>query len=151
MESIFWANNRPTSTEDETSTENSYYPKSETETEISGTKIERSVETIEDQIKYLQISKNEFKSENRKLEFEIKRLQEKLARLTTENGAAEDTRIKLENELLTCKSRIDQLEDDIRLLEMQKRKYQTESQEKQAQLETYQKENNALIKCKLFG
>ena len=149
MESIFWANNRPTST-DETSTESSFYPKSETETEISETKSERSGETIEDQIKYLQISKNEIKSENRKLEFEIKRFQEKSARLTTENGAAADTRIKLENELLTCKSRIDQLEDDIRLLEIQKNKYQTESQEKQAQLEKYQKENNALIKCKLL-
>ena len=74
-----------------------------------------------------------------------------MARLTTENGAAEDTRIKLENELLTSKSRIDQLEDDIRLLKIQKNKYQTESQEKQAQLETYQKENNALIKCEFVG
>ena len=158
MKSIFWANNRPR-TEDETSTENSFYPKSESETvspnkyrdTVSGTKSERSLETIEDQIKNLQISKNEFKSENRKLEFEIKRFQEKLARLTTENGAAEDTRIKLENELLTCKSRNDQLEDDIRLLEIQKNKYQTELQEKQAQVETYEKENNALIKCKLLG
>ena len=151
MNSIFWANNRPTSTEDETSTEKSYYPKSETETEILGSKIEQPTETFEDQIKILESSKIVLKNENRKVEYKVKRLQEKLARLTTEIGAVEDSRIQLENELINCKSRIDQLESDNRLLEIQKNKYQTESQEKQAQLETYQKENNALIKCKLFG
>ena len=54
--------------------------------------------------------------------------------MTIENGAAEDSRIQLENELLTCKSRNDQLESDIRLIEIQNKKYLTESQEKQAQL-----------------
>ena len=151
MKSIFWANNRPTSTEGETPTENSYYPKSETETEISGGKTEQSVEIIDDQIKDLELSRNELKNENRKLEFQIKRYQKNLARLTTENGAAENERIELESELLTCKSRNDQLESDVRLLEIQKKKYQTESQEKQAQLEKYEKENNALVKCKLLG
>ena len=97
------------------------------------------------------MSKIELKNENRKLEYQIKRYQKKnVARLTTENGAAENERIELENELLTCKSRIDQLESDIQLLEIQKKKYQTESKEKQAQLETYQTENNALKKCKLL-
>ena len=56
-----------------------------------------------------------------------------------------------EKELSICKSRNDQLESDNRWLEIQKTKYQTESQKKQAQLEIYQKENNALIKCKHFG
>ena len=151
MNSIFWANNRPTSTEDETSTKNSYYPRSDTETEISGENSEQSAEIIEDQIKNFELSKIELKNENRKLEYQIKRYQKNVARLTTENGAAENERIELENELLTCKSRIDQLESDIRLLEIQKKKYQTESQEKQAQLEKYETENNALIKCKLLG
>ena len=41
----------PTSTEDETASEKSYYPKSEIETEILETKNEQPTETIEDQIK----------------------------------------------------------------------------------------------------
>ena len=151
LQSIFWANNRPTSTEDETSTENSYYPKSETETEISRTGSEQPVEIIDNQIKNLELSKIELKSENRKLEYKIQRFQEKLAILTTENGATENSRIQLENELINCKSRNDQLESDILLLGIQKKKYQTESQEKQAQLEKYEKENNVLKKCKLLG
>ena len=150
FQSIFWANNRPTSTEDETSTENSYYPKSETETEISEPKNDPPTETLEDQIRNLELSKNELKNENRKLEYKIKRFQTNLARLTAENGAAENERIDLENELLNCKSTIDMLESDNRRLETQKKKYQTESQEKQAQLETCEKEKNALIKCKVF-
>ena len=86
LQSIFWANNRPTSTEDETSTENSYYPKSESETEIPGTKSEQAVEIIHDQIKNLGLSKIYLRNENRKLEYKIKRFQEKLSRLTIENG-----------------------------------------------------------------
>ena len=148
MKSTFWANNRPTSTEDETSTEISYYPKSETETEAE---CEQPEENIDNQIKKLELSKIELKNENRKLEYKIKRYQKNLARLTTENGAGENERIELENELLTCKSRNDQLESDVRLLEIKKKKYQTESQEKQAQLEKYEKDNNAMIKCKLLG
>ena len=101
-------------------------------------------------MKNLALSKIELKNENRKLEFKIKRFQTNLARLTAENGAAENERIDLENELLNCKSHIDQLESDIQLLQIQKNKYQIESQERQAQLETYEKERNALIKCKIF-
>ena len=149
LKRIHWANNRPTSTEDETSTENSYYPKSQSETEISGPKREKSEENIDNQIKNLELSKIELKNENRKLEYRIKRYQKNLARLTTENGAGENERIELENELLTCKSRIDQLEIDNRLLEIEKKKYQTESQEKQAQLEKYEKVLE-LTKCKLL-
>ena len=151
LKRIFWANNRPTPTEDETSTANSYYPESETETEISQTGMELPEEIIEDQIQNLELSKIELMNKNRKLEYEIIRFQEKLARLMTENGAAEDTRLQLVNELLTCKSQNDQLKIDNRRLEIQKKKYQTESQEKQAQLEKYQKDNNAMIKCKLLG
>ena len=201
LKSIFWANNRPTSTEDETSTENSYYPKSETETEISEPKNDPPTETLEDQIRNLELSKNELKNENRRLKLKIKRHEKNLARLTTENEAAVKERIELEdkllsrndqlesdirrlendirrlefqrnryqteskqeqletyenekidlkNELLNCKSTIDRLESDNRRLETQKKKYQTESQEKQAQLETCEKEKNALIKCKVF-
>ena len=123
MKSIFWANIRPTSTEDETSTENSHHPKTETETAISGTKSEQAVEIIHDQIKNLELSKNDLKNENRKLEFKVKRFQEKLTRLTIENGAVEDSRIQLENELLTCKSRIDQLVTENRRLEIKEKKY----------------------------
>ena len=101
-------------------------------------------------MKNLALSKIELKNENRKLEYKIKRYQTNLARLTAENGAAENERIDLENELLNCKSHIDQLENDIQLLQIQKNKYQIESQEKQAQLETCEKEKNALIKCKVF-
>ena len=150
LKSIFWANNRPTSTEDETSTENSYYPKSETETEISEPKNDPPTETVDDQIRNLELSKNELKNNNRRLELTIKRFQENVARMTTEIGAAEESRIQIENEFLNCKSTIDGLESDIRRLEFQKKKYQTESQEKQAQLETCEKEKNALIKCKVF-
>ena len=120
----FWKNERPSSTEYETATENSYNLKNETDTEISETKSEQPTETIENQINNLELSKIELKSENRKLEYRINRFQEKLARLTTENGAAEDIRIQMENELVNCKSRIDQLESGNRLLEMQKNKYQ---------------------------
>ena len=80
----FWKNERPSSTEYETATENSYYPKSETDTEISGTKIEQPTETLEDQIKILELSKIELENENRKLEYKVKRYQKNLARLTTE-------------------------------------------------------------------
>ena len=131
----FWKNERPSSTEYETATENSYNLKSETNTEISETKSEQPTETIEDQLKNLELSKIELKSENRKLEYRIKRLQEKLARSTTENGAAEDIRIQMEDELIDCKSRIDQLVAENRQLETEKTKYQAESKEKQAQLE----------------
>ena len=147
----FWENERPTSTEDETSTENSFYPKSETETEVSIPESERRAETIEDKMKNQELSKIELKNENRKLEYTIKRYQKNLARLTTENGAAENERIELENELLACKSHNDQLESDFRILEIEKMKYQTESKGKQAQLDTYEKQNHALIKCKFFG
>ena len=144
MKRTFWANYRPTSTEDETSTENSYYPRSDTETEISGENSEQPLEIIEDQIKNLELSKIELKNENRKLEYKIKRYQKN-------ERYQENERIELENELFTCKSRIDYLESDIRRLEIQKKKYQTELQEKQAQLEKYQKDNKAMIKCKLLG
>ena len=56
------------------------------------------------------------------IDYKIKRLQEKMARLTTENGAAEDSRIQLENELLTCKSRIDQLLAENRRRETKEKK-----------------------------
>ena len=107
--------------------------------------------STKDEIQNLELSKIELKNENRKLEYEIKRFQEKLARLTAETGAAEDTRLQLVNELLTCKSQNDQLKIDNRRLEIQKKKYQTESKEKNAQLEKYEKENYALIKCKILG
>ena len=145
----FWKIERPTSTENETESENSYYPKSETDTVISGTKSEQPVKIIEDLVKNLQSSNNELKNENLKFEYEFE--YEKLARLTTEIAAVEDSRFQLGNELLNCKSHNDKLESDNRLLEMQKKKYQTESQEKQAQLEKYENKNNALIKCKVFG
>ena len=86
MKRNFWANNRPRSTDDETSTKNSYNSKSETENELSGTKSEQAVEIIHDQIKNLELSKIYLRNENRKLEYKIKRFQEKLTRLTIENG-----------------------------------------------------------------
>ena len=136
----FWKNERPTSTESETATEHSYYRKSETETEISELESDQPTETINDHVKNLELSKNEPRNENRMLE--IKRLQEKIARWTTENGAAGDSRIQLENELSTCKFRNDQLKSDNRRLEIQSKKYKTESQEKQARLE------NEMLACK---
>ena len=72
-----------------------------------------------------------------------------MERLTTENDAAANERTGLAKVLLNNKARIDQLESDTRQLEKQQKKYQTKSQKKQAQLETYQKENKALKKCKL--
>ena len=102
----FWKDERPTSTEYETATEHSFYPESETETEISELESDQPTETINDHVKNLELSKNEPRNENRMLE--IKRLQEKIARWTTENGAAGDSRIQLENELINCHSRIDQ-------------------------------------------
>ena len=119
----FWKDERPTSTEYETATEHSFYPESETETEISELKSDQRTETINDQIKNLELSKNELRNENRKLEYEIKRYQEKMARLTIENRAAKDSRIQLENELSTCKSRIDQLVTENRWLEIKEKKY----------------------------
>ena len=98
----FWKDERPTSTEYETATEHSFYPESETETEISELESDQPTETINDHVKNLELSKNEPRNENRMHEYKIKRLQEKIARWTTENGAAEDSRIQLENELSTC-------------------------------------------------
>ena len=151
MKSVFWANNRPTSTEDETATVSSYYPQSEAETEVSEPTRELTTNSLEDQIRNLELSKNWLKSENRMLEYKIIRFEEKMARMTTEIGAAEESIIQIENEFLNCKSTIDGLESDIRRLQIQKKKYQTESQEKQAQLETFQKKSNVLIKCRIFA
>ena len=87
-------------------------------------KNQQPTKTIADQIKNLELSKIELKSENRKLEYKIKRFQEKMARLTTENGAAEGSRIQLENDLINCHSRIDQLVTENRRLEIKEKKYQ---------------------------
>ena len=73
--------------------------------------------------------------------YEIKRIQEKLERLTTDFEASENSRIRLEQELIKCYSRIDLLETANRHLQLQ---------EKQALLETYQNKNE-LIECKLLG
>ena len=88
------------------------------------------------------------KSENQKYEYKLKSFQQNLARLKIENGASgkcwellENDRIELENELTSCKSRIEQLEMENRRLEQ---KCQNESQEKQAQLEILEKQNNQL-------
>ena len=115
---------------------------------------ELSTETLEHQITSLELSENELKNENRRLKLKIQRHEKNLARLTTENEAAVKERIELEDKLLSrndqLESDIRRLENDIRQLEFQKNRYQTESQEKQAQLETCEKEKNALIKCKVF-
>ena len=150
-----WATSRPTSTgEYVTASESSdmhfSYPESETGANISEPKNQQPTETIRDQIENLELSKNELKSENRKLEFEIERIQEKLVILTTELGASESSRIRLENKLINCYSRIDQLETDNRQFEIRENNYQKELQEKQALLETYQNQNE-LIECKLLG
>ena len=152
----FWNNERPTSTEWETETEDSYYPESESCNEIEKPRREQSTEeTLEDQIKILELSKNKLKSENRKLEYKIKGVQRELAILITKNEAAENDRIELENELLISKSRIDELETNNRRLETDNRRlkvhtkeYKTEAQEKQAQLEIFEKKNRTLVKCK---
>ena len=52
----------------------------------------------------------------------------------------ENDRIELENELRTCKSQIDQLKTDNQRLEDQ-------CKGKQAKLDKYEKEINALMKC----
>merc|ERR1712131_407689 len=56
------------------------------------------------------------KSENRKYEYKLKSFQQNLARFEIKNGASgkcwkllENDRIELENELISCKSQIDQL------------------------------------------
>ena len=94
-----------------------------------------------------EISKS--KSENQKYENKLKSFQQNLARLKIKNGASEkcwelleNDRIELENELISCKSRNNQLER----AELNLKK---EFQEKQAQLEIFQKQNSALIKCKV--
>ena len=69
------------------------------------------------------------------LEKQNNQLEQKLAILTKEKTTAK-------SELGSSKSRIDQLETTECNL-------QTELQEKQAQLETFQKQNSALIKCKV--
>ena len=96
---------------------------------------------------YDEISKS--KSENQKYENKLKSFQQNLARLKIKNGASEkcwelleNDRIELENELISCKSRNNQLER----AELNLKK---ELQEKQAQLEIFQKQNSALIKCKV--
>ena len=155
-----WATSRPTSTGEYVTASGSSdmpssFPRSEMGspqlgTYISEPKYQQPTETIRDQIENLELSKNELKSENRKLEFEIERIQEKLVILTTELGASESSRIRLENKLINCYSRIDQLETDNRQFEIRENNYQKELQEKQALLETYQNQNE-LIECKLLG
>ena len=83
------------------------------------------------------------KNAERKLEYKIKSFQNNLARLKTKHGATgkcwkllEIDKIELENELISLKSRVDKLETDL--------------QEKEVQLETYQKEKRAMIKCEFF-
>ena len=77
----------------------------------------------------------ESKNVEKKLEYKIKSFQNNLAMLKTKHGATgkcwellEIDRIDLENELMSLKSRVDKLETDL--------------QEKQVQLETYEKEKS---------
>ena len=66
-----------------------------------------------------------------------------MARLKTKHGATgkcwellKIDKIELENELMSLQSRVDKLETDL--------------QEKQVQLETYETEKRKLIKCEFF-
>ena len=152
-----WATSRPTSTGEYVTASGSSdmpssFPRSEMGspqlgTYISEPKYQQPTETIRDQIEKIikkELSKIELKSGNRKLEYEIKRIQEKLERLTTDFEAYENTRTRLEQELIKCYSRIDLLETHNRRFEIKEKFYQ-------ALLKTYRNKNNELIECKLLG
>ena len=105
-------------------------------------------------------------NDRRKLEYKMKHFQQNLNRLKVENGASgkfwkllENDRNELENELISCKSRIDQLESDNRRLEIKANENHTEVLRKQEQIEFFEAQNNELtsenaaaknelIKCK---
>ena len=147
-----WATSRPTSTGEyvtasECSDMHFSYPESETGANISEPKNQQPTETIRDQIEKIikkELSKIELKSGNRKLEYEIKRIQEKLERLTIDFEASENSRNRLEQELIDCYSRIDLLETHNRRFEIKEKFYQ-------ALLKTYRNKNNELIECKHLG
>ena len=62
-----------------------------------------------------------------------------------------DRKMNLENELINCKSRIQQLETANRRLEIQQKNYQNELKEKQAELDSFEdRYNKRIIKCKVL-
>ena len=62
-----------------------------------------------------------------------------------------DRKMNLENEFINCKSRIQQLETANRRLEIQKKNYQNELKEKQAELDSFEdRYNKRIIKCKVL-
>ena len=140
----FWENERPSSTEYET--ESSYYPESEAETEKGE---DHPVEEIIDPFKVLykvEIERLQCKIQN--CEQSLKNRDRVISQLKLENAAVNNERIELQNELITSKSRISQLESENRKHKREKQKYITESQQKQAKLKSFEERCIALTKCK---
>merc|ERR1712131_483580 len=114
----YWKNERPPSTENEI--ESSNYPESQAVTTVSK-QSDLSLPELESPLKDLDLSNLELKSKVRKLEYEIERTKEDkrnqeltnqavINQLQRQNKASEGKRLGLENELIACKSRMDQLE-----------------------------------------
>ena len=78
--SNFWAKERPSSSDEETETENPFYSEVESQSEIRSNEHLRKIETVKD----LDISKNELKSLIRKHEYRIKLLEDKNNQLENE-------------------------------------------------------------------
>ena len=141
----YWKNERPSSTENDT--ESSNYPESQPETIVSR-QSDISLPELENPLKDLDLSNLELKSKIRKLEYEVERSKKDkrnqewtseavMNQLKRQNKASESEKLELENELIACKSRIDQLEYQNQQLTIMAK-----------ECEALKKQNIALIKCK---
>ena len=114
----YWTSIRSSSTE----TESSVYAKSQSsnDTVVSNQSNDNPIQQLEDPLRNLELS-IELKSKIRKLEFELKKYEKKMRnqelnhqsvinQLTREKETANNDGDELENELISAKSYIDQLE-----------------------------------------
>ena len=103
---------------------------------------------LENPLQNLGLTNIEFKSKIRKLEYEVERSKEDkrnqeltnqavINQLQRQNKASENKKLELENEVIACKSRIDQLEYQNQQLTIIAK-----------ECESLKKQNNALVKCK---
>ena len=153
----FWEIEKPSSTEDET--ESTSYPGSEVETVVPFQSKDNLIPELESPLQNLELPNFELKSEIRKLQFEVERChttirnqelnhQSVINQLKRENGTANNDRLELEKELIASKSRVDQLEFEIKRLERVKMKFQSDFEERKAKCESLENQYHKLVKCR---
>ena len=115
---LFWEEDRPSSTEDESETEYFSLPESEAET-MSSCQVGENllIETLEDEVQNLQLLNIELKTKYKAAKTELKRnTSRRLEKLKIETEKIENRneKIKLEKDLMAANTRIEKLENDLK-------------------------------------